>query len=58
MTLRARLAKLEGRTAAPDAAPDAALIAYLDDLGARKSAGDATVQTELNALAAALAVAR
>ena len=50
MTLRARLAKLEGRTTAPDTVPDAPLVEMLDDLAARKVAGCATVQSELNEL--------
>ena len=58
MTLRNRLARLENRTIAPDTAPDAAIVEYLDGLAARKSAGDASVQSELNEMLATLAAAR
>ena len=58
MNLRHRLTRLESRTPAPDAAPDAELVEYLDGLAARKATGDASVQSELNEMLATLAVAR
>ena len=54
MTLRARLARLEGRTPAPDTAPALAVVEYLDGLAARKATGDASVQSELNEMLATL----